>query len=98
MPGLPCLHASVLLPPLVLRRQPHFDDAADVDDRLLLGDQPLGRFELADDLLVCLPGAFHGGVRGSVWPDEDFHSPWNGFHCPRQVSSNPRSSATASVH
>jgi hypothetical protein len=35
----------------------------------------LGRFELADDPLDCVPGAFHGQVPGPVWPAEDSHSP-----------------------
>jgi hypothetical protein len=33
----------------------------------------LGSFQLADDLLRCVPGAFHGEVPGPVWPDEDSH-------------------------
>jgi hypothetical protein len=44
----------------------------------------LCRFELADDLLGCVPGAFHGRVPGPVWPDEDSHSPRTDFRGPRQ--------------
>ena len=40
-----------------------------------MGNQQLGSFELADDLLVYVPSAFHGGVPNPVWPDEDSHSP-----------------------
>jgi len=42
----------------------HFDDAADFDDGLALGDQLLGGFELTDDLLRHVPGAFRGEVPG----------------------------------
>jgi hypothetical protein len=38
-----------------------------------------------------VPGAFHGGIPGPVWPAEDSHSPWTGCRGPRQqdnVSSN----------
>ena len=34
----------------------------------------LSGLELADDLLGCVPDAFHGEVPGSAWPDEDSHS------------------------
>jgi len=54
----------------------HLDDTADVGDGLALDDQLLGSFQLADDLLRRVPGAFHGRVPGPVWPDEDSHSPW----------------------
>jgi len=54
----------------------HFDDTADLDDGLALGDQLLGDFELADDLLRRVPGASHGEVPGPIWPDEHSHSPW----------------------
>ncbi len=36
----------------------HLDDAADIGGGLALGDQLLGSFELADDLIRCVPGAF----------------------------------------
>ena len=49
---------------------------ADVSDGFALGYQLIGRFELADDLLRRVPGAFHGQDLGPVWPDEDSHSPW----------------------
>jgi hypothetical protein len=39
-----------------------------------LRGQLLRGFELADDLLGCVPGAFHGQVHGPVWPAEDSHS------------------------
>ena len=77
------LHPAVLLPPAVVGRLRHLDDAADVGDGLALGDQLLGGLELADDLLRCVPGAFHGRVPGPVWPDEDPHSPWTGCRGPR---------------
>jgi hypothetical protein len=60
-------------------------------DGLALGDQLLGGLDLANDLLRCVPGAFHGGIPGPVWPAEDSHSPWTGCRGPRQqdnVSSN----------
>jgi len=50
-----------------------------------LGNPLLGGLELADDLLRCVPGAFHGEVPGPVWPDEDSHSAWTGFRGPRQL-------------
>jgi len=49
-----------LLPPAVVGRLRHLDDAADVDDGLALGDQLLGGLELADDLIRRVPGAFQG--------------------------------------
>jgi hypothetical protein len=48
-----------------------------------LGDQLLRGFELADDLLGCMPGAFHGRVPGPVLPDENSHSPWTNRRGPR---------------
>jgi len=62
----------------VVGRLRHLDDSADLDDGLSLGDQLLRRFQLADDLLRGVPGAFHGRVPGPVWPVEDSHSPWSG--------------------
>jgi len=59
-PGLLSLHPAVLLPPAVIRRLRHLDDAADLDNGLALCDQLLGALELADDLLRRMPGAFHG--------------------------------------
>ena len=85
-PGLLGLHAPVLLPPAVVRRLRHLDHAADLDDGLALGDQLLGSFELADDLLRCVPGAFHGRVPGPVWPAEDSHSPWTDCRGPRHFT------------
>ena len=58
--------------------------AADVGDGLALGDQLLGRFELADDLLRRVPDAFHDEVPGPAWPVEDSHSPRTGVQGPRQ--------------
>jgi hypothetical protein len=69
----------------VVSRLRHLEDAADVADGLALGNQLLGGLELADDLLGCVPGAFHGGVPGPVWPAEDSHSPWTGFWGLRQA-------------
>ncbi len=80
--GLLGLHSPVLLSQAVVDRLRHLDHAADVSDGLALGDQLLCCFELADDLLGCVPGAFHGGVPGPVWPDEDSHSPWTDFRGP----------------
>ena len=62
----------------------HLDDATDVGHDLALGDQLLGGFELADDLLRCMPGAFHGEVPGPIWPAEDSRSPWSDFQGQRQ--------------
>ena len=83
--GLLGLHPPVLLPPAVVGRLRHLDHAADVGDGLALGDQLLGGLELADDLLRCVPGAFHGEVPGPVWPDEDSHSPWIDCQGPRHA-------------
>ncbi len=69
----------------MVSRLRHLEDAADVADGLALGNQLLGGLELADDLLGCVPGAFHGGVPGPVWPAEDSHSPWTGFWGLRQA-------------
>ncbi len=51
------------------------DHAAVVGDGLVLGDQLLGRFQLADDLLRCVPGALHGGVfgLGRLWESNPTH-------------------------
>jgi len=70
----------------VVGRLRHLDDAADLDDGLALGDQLLGGLELADDLLRCVPGPYHGRIPGPVWPDEDSHSPWTAFQGPRHVN------------
>jgi len=78
-----------LLPPTVVGRLRHLDHSADVGDGLALGDELLGRFELADDLLGCVAGSFHGGVPGPAWPDEDSHSPWTDFQGPRQIRRGP---------
>ena len=58
------------------------DRPADVGDGFALGDQLLSRLELADDLLGCVADAFHGGIPGPVWPDEDSHSPWTDLRGP----------------
>ena len=86
-PGLLRLHAAIMLPPAVVGRLRDLDEAAYFGHGLALGDQLLGGFELADDLLRCVPGAFHGGVPGPVWPAEDSHSPWTGCRGPRHVHS-----------
>jgi len=54
----------------VISRLRHLDHSADVGDGLALGNQLLGSFELADDLLGCMPGAFHGEVPGPLWPSD----------------------------
>lgn len=74
-PGLLGQHAAVLLPPAVAIRMPHLDQGADVGVVFALGDQLLCRFQLADDLLGGVPGAFHGRVSGPVWTEEDSHLP-----------------------
>ena len=59
----------------------HVQNSAGVCDALALGNQLVSRsllrrsvrLELADDLLGCVTGAFHGEVPGPVWPDEDSH-------------------------
>ena len=62
----------------------HLDHQAVVGDGLAMGDTLLCCFELADDLHRCVPGAFHSGVTGSVWPVEDSHRPatyfWGSLH------------------
>jgi len=63
---LPRPASHVLLPPAVVGRLRHFDDTADLDDGLALGDQLLGGFELADDLLPRMPDGFHGEVPGRM--------------------------------
>jgi hypothetical protein len=66
-------------------------NSAGLCDGLALGNQLVSRFELADDLLGCVTGAFHGGVPGPVWPDEDSYSHWTDFWGPRQsMTSRPR--------
>ena len=59
----------------MIRLLRHLDHSAEVGDGLVLGDQLLSSFELADDLLRRMPGAFHGEIPRSVWPDGDSHSP-----------------------
>jgi hypothetical protein len=73
--GLFCLHAAVELTPAVVGWLKDLQHSAGVCDGLVLDKQLVSRFELADDLLGCVKGAFHGGVPGPVWPDEDSHSP-----------------------
>lgn len=58
------------------RRLPHFDDMADLNDGFALGDQLLRRYQLADDLLRRVHGAFHDEVPGPAWPAEKPHAPW----------------------
>lgn len=82
------VHAAVLLPPAVVCRLRHLADTADLDDGLALGDQLFGGLELADDLLCCVPGPFHGEVPGPAWPDEDSHSPWTDCRGPRLSRPN----------
>lgn len=64
-----------------LRRLLH---PADIDDGIALDDRLLYSFELADDQLRYVPGAFHGGILGPIWQDEDSHAPWAGVRDPRQ--------------
>jgi len=73
--GLFDLHPTVLLS-AVVRWLRQVDQAVVVGDRLALGDKLLHSFELADDLLRCVHGAFHGGVSSPVCPDKGSHSPW----------------------
>ncbi len=58
----------------------------DVDDGLAMGDQLLSGLALADDLLRCVAGSFHGGAPGPVWPDQDSHPPWTDSQGPHNVS------------
>jgi hypothetical protein len=83
--GLLGLYTAVLLSSAVVGRLRHFDDTANLEDGLALGDQLLGGLELVDDLLRRVPGLFHGEVHDPVWPDEESHSPWIDFRCPRQI-------------
>jgi len=69
----------------VIGRLGDLDGTANVGDGLALGDQLLGGFELADDLLGCVADSLHGEVPGPVWPDEDSHSPWTNFQGPRHI-------------
>ena len=62
----------------------HLDHTADLSDGLGLGDQLLGCFELADDLLWSVADSFNREVLGPAWPVEDSHSPWIDFRGPRQ--------------
>jgi hypothetical protein len=86
----------------VVGRLRHLDHAADFGDGLALGNQLLCRsllrrslrLELADDLLGCVPGAFHGRVPGPVWPDEDSHSPRTEFQGPRHLLARSGSHLT----
>ena len=59
----------------MIRLLRHLDHSAEVGDGLVLGVQLLCSFELADDLLRRMPGAFHGEIPRPVWPDGDSHSP-----------------------
>lgn len=76
---------------------------ADVGDGLALGNQLIGgsllrrsrQLKLADDLLRCIHGAFHGRVPGPAWLDEDSHSPWIDCQGPRQQSRSPLSRQNA---
>ena len=88
------------------RRLRDLDDTADLDNGLALGDQLLGspllrrslRLELADDLLGCVPGAFHGRVPVPVWSDEDSHSPWTECWGPRHADRLPMAHIRLLVH
>jgi len=55
---------------------------------LALSKQLVSRFELADDLFGCVPGAFHGEVPGPVWPDDHSHSPWTDPRVSRHLRSS----------
>ncbi len=68
----------------MIGRLHNLDHAVGVDDRLALGDQLVSRFEVADDLIECVTGSFHGGVPDTVWTDVDSHSPWSNCRVPRQ--------------
>jgi len=68
----------------------NFMGSTNVGNGLALGQQLLSGFELADDLLGCVASSSHCGVPGSVWPDEDSHSPWNDSQGPRQGFRDPR--------
>ena len=73
--GLFDLNPSVLLPSALVRWLRQVDQAVVVGDRLALGDKLLDSFELADDLLRCVHGAFHGGGSDPVCQDKVSHSP-----------------------
>jgi len=79
-----------VLPPAVIRRLRLFDDLAGLNDGIALDDQLLGSFQIADDLLRRVPGAFHGEIPGPVWPYEDSHSPWTDLRGARQLEENSR--------
>jgi hypothetical protein len=77
-PGFLGLHAAMLLPLGVVIQLRHFDDTAYLDDGLPMLDQRLSGLGLAENLLLRMPGAFHGEVPGPVWPGKDSHPPWPG--------------------
>jgi len=58
----------------VIRRWRYLDHTEDGVVGLALGNHLLGHFELADDLLGSMHGAFHNRVPGPDWPEEDSHS------------------------
>ena len=41
------------------------------------------RLELADDLLMCVAGSFHGEIPRPACPDENSHSRWTDIQGPR---------------
>lgn len=69
--GLLGLHPPVLLPSAVLGRLRHLDESPNYRYTFVLNVQLLGALELVDDLLRCVPVAFHGEVSGPVWPYVD---------------------------
>ena len=55
----------------------------------MTADQLFGCLELADDLLGCVHGAFHGRAPGPVWPDDEVsHSVWTRFRGPGKPVPN----------
>lgn len=67
------LPRKALLPREVIRRLRHLAQET-LRHSLGLRNQPLGRFELVDDLLGCMRGSFHARLPGLTWTGEDDHS------------------------
>lgn len=69
------LDFAVTLSPAVVSRLRDLNETAELDNDLALGDQLFRCFQLADDLLRCVPGAFSlkspaqsGGLRTLISP------------------------------
>jgi hypothetical protein len=79
------MNATVMLTPTVVGRMGNLEGAADFSNRLVIGNELISRFELADDLLRCVAVSFQGGVPAPLWPDWDSHLPWTNLLGQRQA-------------